>query len=168
MNKITRLAITGVAVAGLTLVGAMPAQAADTTATVEVQGGVLSIEAPGSVSLSSVIPGGTATGTLTGVAVTDATADAIGWTASVTISDFTSGVNTIPASAVTYVPTTAQRVGTATVTESTATSGTGTVQTATAVTGNNTATWGATLSVQIPTDALAASDYTAILTHSVI
>jgi hypothetical protein len=172
MRKIilTSFALTG-AVA-MTGIAALPASAAtdDTTATVEVTAGALSIAAPESMILSAVAPGATATGTLTGVQVSDLTADLAGWTTSVSISDFTSAttLDTIPAAGVTYTAAGANVTGTADVAAGIASAGSGDVQTATAVTGNNTATWDATVNVVIPADALAATDYTATLTHSIL
>ena len=172
MRNLTRITVTASVVAGLTMVGAFPAYAAvDTTdATVEVQGGVLSMSAPASVDLSAVTPGATATGALVGVVVTDTRAGLAGWVSSISITDFTSVTTStsIPLANVGYVPEAAQIVGTVTVAESPTSAGVGTVQTATAVNGNHTATWDATLSVLVPTDALAAADYSAVLTHTVL
>ncbi|WP_157157577.1 hypothetical protein [Diaminobutyricimonas sp. LJ205] len=177
MRSITQVALAIASAAAITTVIAMPASAAPvedtTTTTVEVTAGALSISAPASLALSSVTPGGSATGTFqsTDVVVTDLTADTLGWTTSYTIGEFSSVLvpaGTIAASNVTYTPTVAIVDGTATVTEATASNGTGVIQTATAVTGNNTATWGGTITVTVPSDALAAADYTATLTHSVL
>jgi hypothetical protein len=172
MRSLTRVTVTASVVAGLALVGTFPAYAVDdtTSATVEVQGGVLSLSAPENVALSAVVPGATATGALVGVTVTDTRAGLAGWVSSVSITDFASvTTNTsIPSANVSYVPEVAQTVGTVTVTQSTVAAGAGTVQTATAVNGNNTAVWDAALSVLVPTDALTATDYDAVLTHSVI
>lgn len=168
MRNFTRITLTAGAVAGLVLVGTLPANAADTTATVEVSGGGLAMSAPESITLTEAAPGETATGTLTGISVTDTRAGTDGWIASLASGDFESGDMVIPLANVTYVPAEAEVLGTAVVAESTATAATGAVQTATGVIGNNTATWSAALSVLVPTDALAATDYTAILTHSVL
>lgn len=167
---LTTAAIVGAA--ALTATSAMPAIAAtdDTTATVEVTAGVLSIAAPASLSLSDVAPGMTSSGTLTGVQVSDQTADVAGWTASISITDFVSEsvADAIPAEGVSYTPTAATVLGDATVTAATVLDGAGVVQTATGVNGNNTATWNALVQLQVPQDALAADDYTATLTHSVL
>ncbi|WP_353988283.1 hypothetical protein [Ruicaihuangia caeni] len=175
MRNFTRAALAVGSAAVMATAVALPATAAEdtTTTTVEVQAGALSISAPASLALSSVAPGQTASGEFqpAEVVVTDLTADTLGWTTSYTITDFTSvsvPEAAISAGNVTYVPTTATVSGTATVTGTTAANGTGVIQTATAVTGNNTATWGGTISVSIPSDALAAADYTATLTHSVL
>ncbi|MHA6694661.1 hypothetical protein [Homoserinimonas sp. A520] len=173
MRNITRITLAFVGAAALTATVAFPASAAtDTTnTTVEVQGGVLSVTAPASLALTGVQPGATATGTLTGVAVTDETADTVGWTASISITAFASTADptlTIAATNVSYAPTVAVVTGTATATKSDATGGSGNVQVASAVTGNNTATWDGAVSLAVPSDALAANDYTATLTHSVL
>ena len=172
MRNFTRVTVTASVVAGLAMAGALPAYAVDdtTTATVAVQGGVLSMTAPESVALSAVVPGANSTGSLVGVTVTDTRAGLAGWVSSIAVTDFdsVSTSTSIPLTNVSYVPEVAQTVGTVTVAQSTAAAGTGTVQTATAVNGNNTATWDATLSVLVPADALTAADYTAVLTHSVI
>ncbi|WEO75919.1 hypothetical protein BJQ94_11060 [Cryobacterium sp. SO2] len=171
MRKITfvTLALAGSAA----LVGAttLPAFAADTTATVEVSGGLVSIAAPATIAFTTVAPGAPSTATLAGVVVTDARAGVEGWVANVTLADFTGTdtADTIPAAGATYTAGTAVVVGTATVAPSAAGDPAATlpVQTATAVTGNNTATWSATLSVPVPTDALS-DTFTAVLTHSVV
>lgn len=174
MRKITRVTLVLATVAVFTGAATLPASAAttaDTTTTVAVDGGVLSISAPASLALTAVQPGATATGTLAGVEVTDETADTVGWTTSFSISAFASVADptkTIAAANVSYSPAAATVTGTATVTNTDASSGSGDVQAATAVTGNNTATWGGTISVAVPSDALAATDYTATLTHSVL
>ncbi|TDW26900.1 hypothetical protein [Cryobacterium psychrophilum] len=170
MRKIALSAVALVGAVAMVGVSALPASAASTTTTTtEVTAGALTISTPASLALTNVAPGATATGTLTGVEVSDLTADAIGWTASISISDFTSTLqpsSSIPSTGVNYVPTTAAVTGTVTVANTTADTGAGAVQTASAVTGNNTATWDATVNVAIPSDALAATDYTATLTHS--
>lgn len=78
--------------------------------------------------------------------------------------------NVIPASAAAYTAGTATVIGTATVAASAKQSNLSTaknIQAATAVSGNNTATWGATLEVAIPSNAIA-DTYTAVLTHSLL
>jgi hypothetical protein len=171
MRKITGISFAIGTAAVLTLAAAVPANAADTNATVTVTGGTVSISAPASVGLSAAAPGATAAATIPSVEVTDTRAGTAGWTASFSSTAFTSATltdQTIPAANVSYVPTTAVVTGTATVTGSTASAGAGAVQTASAVTGNNTAIWDGTVSVAIPSDALAATDYTATMTESVL
>lgn len=172
MRNTTRVLAALAGAAALTLAVTLPANAdtSDTTATVEVQAGALSIAAPAAMTLSAALPGATSTGTLSGVEVSDLRAGAAGWITTATITDFTSASTTatIPSTAVSFATATADVVGTATVTPSNGGAGTGTLQTATAVTGNNTATWDQTINVAVPADALAATDYTATLTYSVL
>jgi len=169
MRTATRagLALVGAVVLAGTTATAASAATDATTATVAVTAGALSISVPDSTTLSDAAPGGVATGTLADITVSDLTADELGWTADVTVTAFTSGDETLPASGFTYDTGSAVTTGTTTVTP-TDTGATGVVQQATAVRGNNTAEWDAALSLQIPADALAASSYTATITHSVL
>jgi hypothetical protein len=144
----------------LVIVTAGPVEAAPsagTTTTFDVTAATLDITAPGTAALTNVAPGGTATGSLADTVVTDgrAAADA-GWTATVLSTAFTSGTQSIPASDVRY----SSGAATATTGNGTFTAG-GTVTpdaTAPEVTafthaggsGNNTSTWGPTLSVIVP------------------
>ena len=174
MRTISRISLVAAASAALVGSIALPASAAptaDTTATVEVPVGSLSISAPAGADLATITPGGTASATLTGIQVSDTRAGEAGWAASVTLSDFVGDTptNVIPATAATYTPGAAVVAGTSTV-EATAQSGLATaktVQAATGVVGNNTATWSADLGVTAPANALA-DNYTATLTHSVL
>lgn len=177
MRNITRASLAfvgGLALVGATAISASAATGApaDTTTTVAVTAGDLTIAAPAALALSSAAPGATATGTLGTVTVTDLTADTVGWSATATITDFVDDGGT-PADATddltisstnfNYTPTGVSSTGTATV------AGDDTTDTvsATAVTGNNTGSWGADATLAIPADALAAANYSATLTHSV-
>lgn len=163
------LALVGVFVG----IGSQAALAADDTTpvTAEVEGGALSIAAPASLDLAGTDPGSTATGSLGTVTVTDDRADVLGWVTSVSISDFAPDTVTgasIPVSGFTYTPSTATTTGTVDVVDSVATgAGPSVVQTASDVTGQNTASWTASVSLVIPSDALA-DTYSTTLTHSVI
>lgn len=173
MNRSWKAACVLAAAGALGVVGVHSASGADDSTPVQAQvdGGALSISAPASFDLGSVSPGGTASATLAGVAVTDDRAGVLGWVTSVSMGDLTpetQGGISIPASGFTYDPAAATTTGTVTVTETTATgAGPSVVQTATAVTGQNAASWDAVVSFVIPSDALADS-YAAVLTHSVI
>lgn len=162
--------ITAGLAAAAVLAGAMalPATAADTTATVAVTKGTLSLSAPETFDLGEIVPGQTASGVLTGITVTDDRAGELGWVASVSVSDFTGTQegNVLSAEGVTYAPGQAVATGTSTVTPTSVTAGNGTVQTAESVRGNNTAVWDATLSVTAPSDSLN-DTYTAKIVHSV-
>lgn len=176
MRNVSRVSLAVGASAILIGSLALPASAADTTATVVVPVGEIGISAPTSAPLSSLTPGGTASAAVSGVTVTDNRAGEAGWVVQVVLSDFVgvtpldaSQPNKISASLASYAPGVAAETGTSTVAATTQSnlSVVKTVQTATGVVGNNTAAWDATLSVTAPTDALA-DTYTAKLTHSVL
>jgi hypothetical protein len=159
---------------------AFPAQAVDSTVTFTATGGSLSIAAPGSATLSggTTSPGGTVTGALGTVTVTDARGSAAGWTASVySTTGFTATSSTaITNSGITYTPgaTTSTTVpGTPTITAGTAgspgaASGTAlTVYTyANATAGGNIVSWNPTLAVVIPITAKTGL-YTGTISHQV-
>ncbi|WLQ07094.1 hypothetical protein [Arthrobacter oryzae] len=174
MRHITRVSLAIAASATLAGSLALPASAADTTATsatVQIEAGSLAISAPLGASLSALTPGGSAAATLTGIEVIDTRAGTGNWAASVALTDFVGATptNIIPATAATYTPAVAVESGTSTVAPSTQSDLTVAkpVQSATGVVGNNTATWDASLSVIAPPNALA-DVYTATLTHSVL
>jgi hypothetical protein len=176
ITRLTAVTIVALSAAGAAVLTSSAANAADssTDAAASVNSGVLSISAPSSATFPAADPGTTSNANLSGVTVTDTRAGTVGWTTSVSVSDFTSAsdpTRTIAASALTYTPSTAATTGTVTVAgvnAITASSAAQAVQTATNVTGNNTAAWNAALALAVPSDALAASDYTATLTHSVL
>lgn len=173
MRNLSRVSLAVAVSAALIGSIALPATAAptaDTTVTVLVEPGVLSVSAPGTANLGTVTPGGTTSVPLTAVQVTDNRAGVTGWQAQVILTGFVGTAvptRTIPASAATYTPAAPTVTGTATVTPATQAdlSTAKTVQTATAVSGNNTATWDASLSILAPAGTLA-DTYTATLTHS--
>jgi hypothetical protein len=155
-----------------------PAIAADTTSTVAVSGGTLTIGAPGTSVLTNITSSSSeqeATATLTDVSVIDDRASTAGWTASVALSAFTTPEGTpgsvIPPETAVYTPAAAVVTvsPTTVVTPTTATdlSTTKAVQSTVGGTSSNTATWDATLTVKVPALALA-NDYTATLTHSIL
>jgi hypothetical protein len=157
-------------------VPAFAATAADTPVTVQVNGptGGLSISAPGSSVLlgtaTASVAAQTVTGSLGNVVVTDNRAGAVGWTATVSATDFT-GPQTITTTLfgnVVYTAPAATDTGivtTAASTQSTLNPG-GSVQNATAVSGVNTATWNPTIAVLFPAGAQAGT-YSSTFTHSV-
>jgi hypothetical protein len=160
---------------GLLLATALPASAADTTVTFAITSAGLTITAPGSVSIGSVAAGATSiSGQIGPVTVTDARgALNATWTATVTGTDFTTGGGTTPETIgninVSYSPGSA----TSTTGNATFTPGAGgiinvprTAFTATAIKGNNSATWNPTLTVTIPTAAVAGT-YSGTVTQSV-
>ena len=168
-----------VAIAGLLAFGfAVPASAAgpgQSAATVTVTGGALSITVPSDAgnlgTRSDTVLGGTISGPLGVVQVSDARSAAAGsgWVASVIASAFTPPAGpAIAASAVAYTAGTITKVGTATFTANDPSNLTGVVAavTATGITGDNSATWNPTITVTVP-GGVAAGVYSATITHSV-
>jgi len=153
-----------------------PATAEETSATVTVTGGTLSITVPADASSlgtqANTVEGGTISGPLGQVQVNDARSAAAGsgWVASVISTAFTppSGP-AIPASAVGYTAGVITKVGTATYTANNPGNLTGVAPavTATGITGDNSATWNPTINVTVP-GGMAAGDYAATITHSVL
>lgn len=172
--KIARLLIA-TATCALPLVVASSAQAEPTVATVTVTGGALSITVPaGTVDLgtrANTVAGGTISGPLGQVQVSDARSAAAGsgWVASVISTAFTPPAGpAIAASAVSYTAGTIAKVGTATYEANDPTNLTGVAPavTATGITGDNSATWIPTINVAVP-GGMAAGVYSATITHSV-
>jgi hypothetical protein len=166
-------AAAGVLTAGLATPGW--ALAGPTDATITVTGGGLGITVPtGPVSLgtrANSVGGGTISGSLGQVQVTDARSAAAGagWVASVISTAFTPAGATIAASLVGYVAGTITKVGVATYTANDPTHLEGAIPavTATGITGDNSATWNPTISVIVPGNAILGG-YTATITHSVV
>jgi hypothetical protein len=165
-----------VGAAGIFSLGlAGPVSAAETSATVTVTGGALSITVPVSAgnlgTRADTVLGGTISGPLGQVQVTDARAAAAGsgWVATVISTAFTppSGP-TIGATAVGYTAGPITKVGTATFTANDPTNLTGVVAavTATGITGDNSATWDPTINVFVA-GGMAAGVYSGTITHSV-
>jgi hypothetical protein len=165
--------------AGILAIGiAVPASAApgESAANVTITGGFLSISVPANAgslgSIVNTVGGGTISGSLGQVVVTDARSAAAGstWIASVISTAFTppSGP-TIPASRVGYTAGTITKVGTATYTANDPTNLTGAspAVTATGITGDNSATWNPTINVAVPGGTIAGT-YSGTITHSVV
>lgn len=171
-----RAKMLAVVVAGamLSLVALAPAaHAATTTTTFTLTAGALSISAPGSAALSNAATGAASlAGSLGTVTVTDARGGINGWAATASSSsftgtglsvianssvDYTSGLATASSGVVTPVPGAA--LPTAMGSPVTAFSGT-------VVVGNNSVSWAPSLTVNLPSNALAGS-YSGTITHSV-
>jgi hypothetical protein len=161
------------------LITPLAAQADGTTVTFAITGGALNITTPASVNLGSGLSGGTLSGQLGAVQVTDARSSLIAtWTATVSSTAFTTGgatpAETIPLSAVSYWSGPA----TATTGLSLALPGQLTSVLATGLTtpriafalaagvGNNSSTWNPTLVIAVPSTAVTGT-YTGTVTHSV-
>lgn len=147
-----------------------------TTVTFAVTTGLLTITAPGAVDLGDVAPGGTASGTMTAVVVTDdrAALNSV-WAVTASMTDLTTGAaspaETIPASNTTYDPGTITNTGTVTVGPASAPPialglGAVPVVVGTGVIGDNTATWTPTIAITIPAAAVT-GPYTGTLSQSV-
>ncbi|MEA2190806.1 MAG: hypothetical protein QOI73_927 [Solirubrobacteraceae bacterium] len=164
-------------VASMFLFGlAAPANAAPTTATVTITGGSLSISVPTDAgnlgTRANTVLGGTISGSLGEVVVSDARSAAAGsgWVASVISTAFTPSAGpTIGAAAVAYSAGPITKLGTATYNATDQPNLTGVVPavTATGITGDNSATWNPTIAVTIA-GGKAAGVYSATITHSVV
>lgn len=168
--KLRASLILGTATAGLLVVTAGPAMAADTATTFELTGGGLALSAPATAPLTNA-PAGTLTitGSLGEAAVTDSRGGTVAWTASAASTAFT-GVLGSSSTAVSYTAGVVAETGTITVADGIATTLTATpasVVAPTTLSGNNTASWTSTLAVTMPAGALA-DDYSGTVTTSVL
>jgi len=176
MNTRKIFVVVAAAAGMLTLGVVLPASAApgDTAATLTVSGGSLSITVPAAAALgawTNVVGGGTISGPLGQVEVSDARSAAAGagWVATVISTAFTpTGNPAIAASLVSYTAGPITKTGTATYTANDPSDLTGVTPavTATAITGDNSATWNPTIHVHIA-GGTAAGSYLATITHSV-
>jgi hypothetical protein len=174
-TQMRALPLAGAAAGMLVLCLAGPACAAETSATVTVTGGALSITVPVSAgnigTRENTVLGGTVSGPLGEVQVSDARAAAAGsgWVATVISTAFTppSGP-TIGAAEVGYTAGAITKVGTATFTANNPANLTGVVAavTATGITGDNSATWDPTINIFVA-GGMAAGVYTGTITQSV-
>ena len=179
--KLLRMKVRSMLVAafvGMLIVAvALPASAApgDTTATVTVEGGSLSITVPGATAhlgtRANTVAAGTISGPLGEVQVLDARSAAAGstWTASAISTAFTGQSPALAATGISYSAGTIAKVGTATYVANNPGSlvGVAPVVTATGITGDNSATWTPTITVAVPGGSVAGT-YTAVITHSVL
>lgn len=181
----TKLLASVVAGAAIVGVAAGPAMAEDTTTTFELTAGALAVSVPASATITGVSTGtGSTASALGDVTVDDARGALLtaGWTATVSGSDFVTG-NDDPASTgyadrviakanVSYNPGLLGGLltssGTAVRVPGTAGSlgSSRTAYSATGVVGNNVTTWNPTITVTIPSDAVAGA-YSGVITHSV-
>jgi hypothetical protein len=177
--KLRRLLVATTVAGAMVLAVAGPAAAGRTggsTATLTVTAGTLSITVsatPASLgSLPNSLTGGSVSGALGAVQVSDTRTGAAGsgWVASAISTAFAppSGA-AIPASAVGYTAGQIVKVGTATYTANDPVNlaGIAPVVTATEITGDNSATWTPTIHVAVPAG-MAANTYTATITYSVV
>lgn len=183
MNKATvnlkkaRAAVTAAFAGMIVMAAVLPASAApgDTTMTVTVTGGALSITVPGTTAhlgtRVNTVEAGSISGPLGEVQVNDARSAAAGstWTASAISTAFTGQSPALAATGVSYTAGTITKVGTATFTANDPSSlvGVAPVVLATGITGDNSATWTPTITVAIPAGSVTGT-YTAVITHSVL
>ena len=163
-SRVTLVAAVSAALVGSIALPATAAPTADTTVTVLVEPGVLSVSVPAAADLGTLLPGGFSEVTLTPVQVSDTRAGVAPWSAGVIMGNLVGGLTgfIIPSTTATYTPTAATVTGTSTVTPTTQTDlSTAKMVQAAAVSGNNTASWDAVLRVTAP-----AGTYTATMTHS--
>ncbi|GLZ30155.1 hypothetical protein Lesp02_23450 [Lentzea sp. NBRC 105346] len=170
-----------VGVAAVAVGTAVPANAVDSTVTFSTTGGTLSVAVPASATLTggTTVPGGTVTGAMGTVTVTDTRGNATGWTASVySTTGFTSaGSTAIANSGITYTPgstTSTTAPGSPTITAGTAGSpgaNAGAALTAytyaNATAGGNTVAWNPSLAVVIPLTAQGGATYSGTVSHQV-
>jgi hypothetical protein len=166
----------GLIVSGIAVPAPAYALPGDTTASITIQGGSLSITVPAGAgnlgTLANTVSGEIISGPLGQVQVSDArdAAAGSGWVVSVISTAFTppSGP-AIPASDVGYTAGPITQVGTATYTPDNPGNLTGVVPavTATGITGDNSATWNPTIDVTVP-GGMAPGVYSATITHSVL
>jgi len=184
MRKTIALTAAAALTAGLGLFAAGPASAADTSVTFSITGGGLSITAPsGPVILTAgsslLATGTTVSGQLGSTTVTDARGLLAGsWKVVMTSTDYSDGAtptpHTIPATAATaYSGATTATTGVAVILPTTALvstsnlGGTGTqILSASATAGGNSATYNPTVSIAVPSTAVATT-YTGTITQTV-
>jgi hypothetical protein len=176
MRKTLIVASTALILGALAGFGS-PASAADTTTTFTITGGGLSLTAPATGSLTGGTLGGTATGQLGTVTVTDARAALGGsWAVTAQSTSFTTGgktaAETIAATNVSYWSGLATTTGVATflpgqvaALNAVAIDTAKTAYSASATAGNNSAAWNPTVVVTVPVQAVAGT-YTGTITHS--
>jgi hypothetical protein len=173
----TRKLLVATAAGIFTLGVALPASAGpgDTTATVTITGGSLSITVPTTAgnlgTRANTVLQGTVSGALGTVQVNDARSAAAGsgWVATVISTAFTPPAGpTIGAALVSYSAGPIAKVGTATFMANDPGDLTGVLPavTATGITGDNSATWNPTITITIA-GGKAAGVYSGVITHSV-
>lgn len=176
MRTLPRIALSLVGASVLVLAAGGSAVAAEdgTITTVTVNAGALSVTVPGTLTLSGAAPGSPAAGALAPVTVTDDTSDTIGWTATVSLSQFAVvdangapvvGGTAFTAASFAYAPTNIQSASTDSYNAVTPAFAANSM-TVTEPAGNNQVSWGADVTVTVPKTATA-GNYQATLTHSV-
>lgn len=149
---------------------ALPAQAATTATTFSLTAGLLSISAPTTAALTDVATGAPSiSGSLGTVTTTDARGSTAGWTATTTSTSFAGPSTTIANTGVAYTPGLVTAFTGVVLGVPGAGANMGASQTAMAGTvavGNNTVSWAPSITVTLPSNALAGA-YSGTITHSV-
>lgn len=173
MRTPLRLGLAGLSTAALIGATALPAAAGDTTTTFTLSGSTLSIDVQSSANLGTSPSGVTSmSGQLGNVKVTDLRGGTANWNLEGSSTKFTTGQlpNANPTStSVTYSTGAITTTGSIVIAPSGDQALNATprkIAGPTTVVGNNTATWNPTLTVGLPSDALA-GDYTGTVTTSV-
>lgn len=164
-----RIAVVAVLSGAAVAAFAPSASAGDTTITMTVTSGALSISVPVSANLGSGAPGTTVSAAVGAMSVVDNRALlSASWTVTVACTDFANGASVIPVSNASYSPGTITTTGTITVTPTPVTLSNSAQPTLTgsAGVGDNTASWNPTVSINIPASAIGGL-YTGTVTHSV-
>ena len=169
MRKFARTSMIMLSAAALLGTMALPASAADTKsatndATVTIEAGFLVLDTT-AATLTLAHTGAsakvsTATGTLTGVNVSDLNGDGLGWASSVSLNGLKFGEEIITLADATYVNAMTAQTGTVT------TGGAAGTITAPAG-GNSDVTFDTTVTVQVP-NTVKTGTYTGTLTHSLL
>ena len=167
MRNLTRFSIIMAGSAALVGSMALPASAADVRsgnndATVEIEAGFLVLNTTGAVlelaHSGASAEDSTATGTLTGISVSDLNSDGLGWSSTVALNILSNEAGTIGLEGATYAAGNINFVGT-----DVTTTGNGTVVAPAG--GNNTAVWDTAVTVPV-LNTVTAGTYTGTLTHS--
>ena len=169
MNRRQHLAIAAAATA-LLAGTALPASAATTTTTFEITGGLLALTVQPAADLGPDSAGTTAiSGTLGPVLVTDARGGTAVWAVSAASTAFTGPLGS-SSTTVSYSAGAVTETGSITVADGSAVAiggGAAQVVVPTALSGINTASWNPTLTVTMPTSALA-DHYSGTVTTSIL
>ncbi len=169
----TKFLLATTAVAASFVATALPASAATsgtTVTTFALTGGALNLTVAATATLPSAAAGNASvSGPLGTVTVSDQRGGLVGWTASANSTTFTTTAGDTPSTSISYAPGLPTTTGVAIVAPTptaTLTTTPTAVMSATGIIGTNSATWNPTLTVNLPTSALAGT-YTGTVTTSV-
>lgn len=164
-------ATIGAAVLLAASTGTASAAVGDTTTTFSINGGALSVTMQTTATLTNASSGTTSvSGNLGAVSVTDNRGGTANWSVNASSTVFKTAVLSTPTSnGVSYNAGIVSETGTITIADGTAVALTATaakVAGPTSITGNNTASWNPTLTVSLPSNALA-GDYSGTVNTSI-